>query len=289
MSQTANTAPVGVFDSGVGGLSVLRSIRDLLPHENLIYVADSAHLPYGEKSRDFVEHRAVAISQFLVSQGVKAIVVACNTATSAAITALRQRFELPIVGVEPALKPAVEKTRCGVVGVLATSGTLHGEKFHQLYERFATRVEVLMQSCPGLVEQVESGELSSARTRALVKRYVAPLLEHGADTLVLGCTHYPFLTPVIQEVAGTSVSVIDPSPAVARELQRRLAEKGLLSEETSGGIVRFWTSASVQTVQGLIRRLWGEQCSIEPLPLASACVDTQDSGIVQSDQSSVSS
>ncbi|MGD8790058.1 MAG: glutamate racemase [Burkholderiales bacterium] len=256
------SAPIGVFDSGVGGLSVLREIRRLLPTENLIYVADSAHVPYGEKSREFVEQRAVAISGFLIAQGAKVIVVACNTATSAAIVTLRVRFAVPIVGVEPALKPAAEVTRSGTVGVLATTGTLHGAKFHQLQERFAANVQVLMQACEGWVEQVETGDLTGPKARALVERQVLSLIERGADTLVLGCTHYPFLVPLIREVAGPDVHVIDPSQAVARELKRRMESANLLSAAGENGSENFWTTGDPERVGRVISVLWGRECEV---------------------------
>ena len=277
MRQTDNAAPVGVFDSGIGGLSVLREIRRLLPHEHLIYVTDSAHVPYGDKSREFVEQRSIAVSEFLISQGAKAVVVACNTATSAAIATLRARFKLPVIGVEPALKPATQKTRSGIIGVLATSGTLTGEKFTSLHQRFATDVQVLTQPCAGLVEKVESGELSGPKTRELVERYVLPLLERGADTLVLGCTHFPFLTPLILEVAGPDVSVIDPSPAVARELRRRLEEETLLSGDTGDGSERFWTTGLAQNMTTLLSQLWGVECEVGRVPTEWAGAATGES------------
>ncbi len=270
MNPPAETASIGVFDSGVGGLSVLREIRRLLPEENLIYVADSAHVPYGGKSREFVEQRAVAISQFLIDQGAKAIVVACNTATSAAIATLRARFPLPFVGVEPALKPAAEVTRSGVIAVLATRGTLHGEKLHLLQERFAANVQVLMQSCEGWVEQVETGDLTGPEARALVERHVLPLIERGADTLVLGCTHHPFLAPLIREVAGQGIDVIDPSPAVARELKRRMESENLLSASKKNGREHFWTTGDPQRVSRLISAVWGRACEVRQIVLPSA-------------------
>src|SRR5512135_3634561 len=213
---------IGVFDSGVGGLSVLRHIRRTLPDERLIYVADSGHVPYGDKSPEYIEQRSLALTRFLVEQGADAIVIACNTATAAAAAALRSRFSIPIVAMEPAVKPAVAATRSGVVGVLATIGTLESARFAALLERYAGEVESITQGCPGLVEQVELGELHSARTRELVERYTAPLLRRGADTLILGCTHYPFLAPLIREVVGEGVALIDTGAAVARQLQRRI-------------------------------------------------------------------
>ncbi len=278
MNPPTETAPIGVFDSGVGGLSVLREIRRLLPAENLHYVADSAYVPYGEKSREFVEQRAVAISQFLIAQGAKAIVVACNTATSAAVATLRAGFALPIVGVEPALKPAAEVTRSGVIGVLATRGTLHGEKLHQLQQRVAANVQVLAQACDGWVEQVETGDLTGPTARALVERHVRPLIERGADALVLGCTHHPFLAPLIREVAGPDVHVIDPSPAVARELKRRMESANLLSAATESGQEKFWTTGDPERVGPLISALWGRECEVGqvllPLPDADERIET---------------
>lgn len=266
LNQKNCPSPIGVFDSGIGGLSILREVRRLLPHEHLVYVADSAHMPYGDKSREFVVGRSISVSEFLITQGAKVIVVACNTATSAAIATLRERVAVPVIGVEPALKPAAQKTRSGIIGVLATSGTLQGEKFHQLYERFSENVEVLMQPCAGLVEQIEAGALTAKATRALVERYVIPLLDRGADTLVLGCTHYPFVAPLIQAVAGQSVSIIDPSPAVAREVRRRLAEKNQLSGNSGNPCECFWTSGSAIRIRVLMSQLWGDECDVRKLP-----------------------
>src|SRR5665647_112261 len=219
--RNTSAHPIGVFDSGVGGLAVLHEIRRELPNEDLLYVADSGHAPYGDKSAHVIEARSIAIVEFLISQHAKAIVVACNTATGVAIKALRSRFPVPIIAMEPAVKPAAAHTRSGVIGVLATSRTIASDNFAKLHERFGADVKILMQACPGLVEQVEAGNLSGDETRALLERYILPLLAQQADTLVLGCTHYPFLAPLIREIAGATVTVIDPSAAIARELRRR--------------------------------------------------------------------
>lgn len=258
--------PIGVFDSGVGGLSVLREIRRELPGENLLYVADSGHAPYGDKPAELIEARAVAIIEFLISQRAKAIVVACNTATGVAIRMLRARFPLPIVAMEPAVKPAAARTRSGVIGVLATSRTIASDNFAKLHERYAADVNILMQACPGLVEQVEIGNLGGAETRALVARYVAPLLAQGADTLVLGCTHYPFLAALIRETAGPAVNIIDPSAAIARELRRRLSGAGLLSSGGRAGTERFWTSAAPEAAGPVIAQLWQADTEVRRLP-----------------------
>jgi glutamate racemase len=253
---------IGVFDSGVGGLSVLREIRRELPFENLLYIADSRYAPYGDRPASFVRQRAQAIVASLIDQGAKAIVVACNTATAVAVEALRSTVTLPIVAIEPAVKPAAASTRSGVVGVLATTNTLASVKFATLVDQYAAGATVLTQACPGLVEQVESGALDDAAARALVERYVDPLLEEGVDTLVLGCTHFPFLTSVIQEVAGPNVAVIDPAVAVARELRRRLETAALLSESKEPGSEMFWTSGSVEEIAPVMSRLWGRDVEL---------------------------
>jgi glutamate racemase len=262
--QTAGA--IGVFDSGVGGLSVLRHVRAVLPHERLIYVADSGHVPYGDKPTSYIEQRSRAISRFLIEQGADAIVIACNTATAAAAATLRAEFALPIVAMEPAVKPAVTATKRRVVGVLATVGTLQSARFAALLEKHAGDVEIVTQGCPGLVEQVERGELSGPETRALVERYVAPLLERGADTIILGCTHYPFLEPTIREVAGTGIALIDTGAAVARQLQRRLQAE--LPDRVPGalGKAQFWSSGDAQQASRTISALWGGTVTVQSLP-----------------------
>ncbi len=257
--------PIGVFDSGVGGLSVLREIRRALPGEDLLYVADSAHAPYGDKSQQFIEARSIAITEFLVSRNAKAIVVACNTATGAAVTTLRSRFSVPIIAMEPAVKPAATHTKTGVIGVLATSRTLVSDNFVYLFARYGADVEIVGQACPGLVEQVEAGDLSGDKTRALLERYVLPLLERGADTLVLGCTHYPFLAPLIQEIAGSGVAVIDSAAAVARQLHRRLEAGDLLADGDRVGTECFWTSGALDKAQPLVSRLWKMDVEVRSL------------------------
>lgn len=270
--------PIGVFDSGVGGLSVLHEIRRTLPGENLLYVADSAHAPYGDKSRQFIEDRSIAISEFLISRQAKAIVVACNTATGAAVTALRSRFSMPIIAMEPAVKPAVANTRSGIIGVLATRRTLAGDNFVRLFARYSAEVEILGQACPGLVEQVEAGDLSGEKTRLLLEHYVLPLVEQGADTIVLGCTHYPFLAPLIQEIAGPAVAVIDSAAAVARQLYRRLEVGNLLAvkevaatqTEARTGTECFWTSNGLDSAKPIISQLWKRDVEVCLLPILHA-------------------
>lgn len=257
---------IGVFDSGVGGLSVLHHIRQVLPNERLIYVADSGHVPYGGKPARYIEARALAIARFLERQGADALVIACNTATAAAAPALRSCYRFPVVGMEPAVKPAVAATRAGKVGVLATVGTLESARFAALLERYGSEVEIITQGCPGLVEQVEAGALNTPETRALVGRYTAPLLARGVDTLILGCTHYPFLLPLIREAAGQAVHIIDTGAAVARQLQRRLADE--LPQRLAGTAPseEFWTSGEVLAASRTMSALWGAPVSAKRLP-----------------------
>lgn len=260
-----NRAPIGIFDSGVGGLSVLRHIRAELPHEELLYVADSAHAPYGGKSPQLIQTRSLALAEFLVAQGAKALVVACNTATAAAIGMLRARFSLPVIGMEPAVKPAVAATRSGVVGVLATTGTLKSAQFAALLENYGRNVRVVTQGCPGLVECVERGDLEASKTRELLRVYLEPLLAEGADTLVLGCTHYPFLRPLIEELTEGKVSLIDTGAAVARQVRRRIEDAALATSSVSPGGVYFWTTGDPGQAREVIGALWGA-ATVEMLP-----------------------
>jgi glutamate racemase len=242
--------PIGIFDSGIGGLSVLKYIHSSLPNEQLLYFADSAYAPYGGKTEDEIVQRSLAIAEFLMQYEAKALVVACNTATAAAIKALRARYpDLPLVGVEPGLKPAASLSRMGTVGVLATKGTLASEKFRLLREQIsaATNVQFLPQACVGLADQVEKGELQSAETTLLLRRYLEPLIEQGADTLVLGCTHYPFVLPLIEEIVArlTSkpIAIVDTGEPIARQLVRLLTERQILHEDGPGKIAAFTTGS----------------------------------------------
>lgn len=218
---------LGVFDSGVGGLSVLRHLRAQVPQADVLYFADQAHVPYGPRPLAEVRAFSEAITRFLLAQGAETIVVACNTASAAALRHLRRTFpNTPFVGMEPAVKPAAEHTRTGVVGVLATPATFQGELFNSVVERFANGVTVLRQVCPGLVQQIEAGRLDTPDTEALLRSWVAPMLAQHIDALVLGCTHYPFVIPLLEKICGPSVRVIDPAPAVARQAVRVQGDKG---------------------------------------------------------------
>jgi glutamate racemase len=264
--STNSEVPIGVFDSGVGGLSVLREIRRELPAEDLIYVADSGYAPYGDRPEGYVRDRAVAIMEFLRTQDIKAVVVACNTATGIAVDALRARYDVPIVAIEPAVKPAVARSRSRIVGVLATTQTLAGQKFAKLVSTHAGDVEVLTQAAPGLVDHVETGQLDTPSTRSLVERYLRPMLDKGADTVVLGCTHYPFLADLIREIAGPDVAVIDSAAPVARELRRRLQAGGLLASDDRRGTEAFWTTGSPDRVRSVMAQLWSADVELHELP-----------------------
>ena len=247
---------MGVFDSGVGGLSVLREIVRHLPHQEMLYFADSAHVPYGRRELDKIQAFSVSITSFLQEQGAGAVVVACNTASAAALYHLRERFDLPIVGMEPAVKPAAEQTRSQHVGVIATQATFQGELFARLVERFAQDTIVHTQVCPGLVERVEAGQLDDPEIEALLRGYLAPMLAAGIDSLVLGCTHYPFLRPAIERVVGPEVVILDPAPAVARQTGRVLARQGGLRQEGQGQVTYF-TSGDPNVFAATVRRLVG--------------------------------
>jgi glutamate racemase len=231
-----------------------------MPHEDTIYLADQAHVPYGRRSLGEVRGFSEAIARFLLEQRAKIVVVACNTASAAALYALRRTFpEVPFVGMEPAVKPAIERTRGGVVAVIATEATFQGELFASLLERYAHDVDVLTQVCPGLVGAVEAGALEAMETERLLKQCLTPLVEAGVDQLVLGCTHYPFLRAAIEDVVGEGVSVIDPAPAVARQTGRVLARRGTEAKDRgAGGRVGrhvFFTSGDAATFDGMMNRL----------------------------------
>ena len=222
------SAPIGVFDSGVGGLSVLRAIWQELPYEETIFLADQGHVPYGPRPLEEVRAFAEGITRYLLGQGAKLIVVACNAASAAALQHLRQVFpDTPFVGMEPAVKPAAESTHSGVVGVLATPATFQGALYASVVERFASGVRLLQHTCPGLVMQIERGDLNGPTTRRILEDALLPMLPQGIDTIVLGCTHYPFVIPMIQEICGPQVRVNDPAPAVARQVRRVLEGRGL--------------------------------------------------------------
>jgi glutamate racemase len=269
----SDSRPLGVFDSGVGGLSVLKEIRVSLPGEDLLYCADSGNAPYGEKPQSLIAARSLEICAFLIGQGAKALVIACNTATAAAAQAIRSKWpDIPVIGMEPAVKPATAATRNGVVGVLATNGTLKSVKFAALLDRFGKGVRVLTRPGVGLVEAVEQGEIESVRIREVLKKHLTSLLEGGADVIVLGCTHYVFLRDQVQAIVGPTVQVIDTGAAVADQVRRKLEEYDLLRESSRFGCEQFWASGDLQAVTRSIHVLWPGTQLCHPLP-PSACIE----------------
>ncbi len=260
---------IGIFDSGVGGLSVLRAVRTQLPHADLLYFGDSAHIPYGPRSLSEIRSFSEAITGFLLERDAQAIVVACNTASAAALKHLRATFPaVPFVGMEPAVKPAAEQTQTRVVGVLATPATFQGELFNSVVERFAQGVTVLPQVCPGLVQQIEAGELDSPETEAMLRGWVEPMLTQNIDALVLGCTHYPFVIPLLERICGPGVRVIDPAPAVARQVARVLdslegdaGSTGAQGRGGAGGVIYF-TSGAPEDFRRALKQLGIEESEV---------------------------
>lgn len=261
----AASDPIGIFDSGVGGLTILRAVQAALPCEDLVYVADAAHLPYGDKPLEYILERSIAISKFLLSLHAKAIVVACNTATAAAIDSLRERFPVPFIGVEPAVKPAAAATRSGVIGVLATSATLRSSRFAMLVERFGKKVKVLQQPCAGLAEHIERGDLDDTETERMVRGFVEPLLAAGADTILLGCTHYPLIAHIVRDIAGPGVAVVENGSAVASELGRQLVLHGTQCLRRTGSPT-FWSSGRIEQIELALERMQGQDSRVRPMP-----------------------
>ncbi|MEW6401420.1 MAG: glutamate racemase [Chloroflexota bacterium] len=259
-----STNPIGVFDSGVGGLSVLHAMREHMPAEDVIYFGDQGHVPYGPRPMEQIQNFSEGITNFLLSKNSKLIVVACNTASAAALKYLRARFpDVPFVGMEPAVKPAAETTQTGRVGVLATPATFQGALYASVVERFGNGVQLLQDTCPGLVRQIEDGELDSPTTRAILEDALRPMLAENIDTVVLGCTHYPFVIPLIQEIAGDKVRVIDPAPAVARQVKRLLEAANMLNPSTNRGSVEFYTSGDAPALEALLPKLLGESGKVQ--------------------------
>jgi glutamate racemase len=244
---------------------VLKAIHTQLPHEALWYVADSAHAPYGDRTPGFIIERAVAVTEFLVDSGAKAVVVACNTATAMAADILRARFNIPIIALEPAIKPAAAHTRTGAVGVLATSRTLESDSVARLCHLYGGTAQIILQPCPGLVEQVERGAMHSEMTSQLLQAYIRPVLDAGVDTIVLGCTHYPFLEPQIRALVGQSVTLLDSADAVARQVQRKVAAAEPRPNGDDARLTFFTTGDPAQATH-LISHLWGTQVEVLAIP-----------------------
>ncbi len=250
--------PIGVYDSGVGGLSVLRAIHSQLPNEETLYFADQAKVPYGERSLEEVRQLSEGVTRMMMKQGAKLIVIACNTASAAALKHLRALYpEFPFVGMEPAVKPAAEQTLTGKVGVLATPAAFQGELYASVVERFAKDVQIFQATCPGLVKQIERGYLNTYLTRNILQQALQPMLAEGVDTLVMGCTHFPFVIPLIQEIAGETVRIIDPAPAIARQTERVLIQQYLLRTSSAKLSHRYLTSGDPTRFSRLLEQLLG--------------------------------
>lgn len=263
---------IGIFDSGVGGLSVLKAIREALPEEDLIYVADSLFAPYGDKPPQYITRRTLEIAKWLQSVGVRALTLACNTATAVAVKTLRDHTQLPVVAIEPAIKPAVHLTQTGVIGVLATQQTVQSENVIGLCELHGSGKKIILQACPGWVELVEHGDLQGANTDALLKKFIDPLITQGADTLVLGCTHFPFLRSSMERLYGYDINLLDPAQSVAKELVRRLEQSHLTSQnpgvikvKSEIGQTRLLTTGDTKHANQVMSLLWGDHVKVEHL------------------------
>jgi glutamate racemase len=262
--KITSSNPIGVFDSGLGGLSVLRAMRVLMPEESILYFGDQGHVPYGPRSMGQIQSFSEGITKFLLNHDSKLIVVACNTASAAALAYLRGCFpDVPFVGMEPAVKPAAETTKTGKVGVLATPATFQGALYASVVERFGAGVELFQHTCPGLVGQIEKGDLDSNATRAILEDALHPMLAKNIDTVVLGCTHYPFVIPLIEQIVGENVRVIDPAPSVAKQVKRLLEAQGMKSQTQGQAFVRFFTSGDPSEMKSMLPFLLGESGEVE--------------------------
>lgn len=257
---------IGVFDSGIGGLSVLRQIRETLPTADLAYVGDQAHVPYGSRSLEEIRRYSDGIAGFLIGLGARVVVVACNTASGAALAHLREHYpDTLFVGMEPAVKPAAEHTQSGVVGVLATPGTFRGELYSSVVERFARDVTLLEHTCPGLVNEIESGQLDSPRLMQILREALTPMLNARIDTVVLGCTHYPFAIPAIRQIVGPGIQVIDPAPAVAKQVLRVYSAAGPGIENSPHPHTVYFTSGDAARMSVQIKLLLGLEAHVSQL------------------------
>lgn len=262
--MTAETPLIGIFDSGVGGLSVLREIHALLPAQPVLYFADQGHVPYGSRQIEEVRAFARGITRYLLGQGAQLIVIACNTASVAALKILRDEFpQIPFVGMEPAVKPAAEQSLSRKIGILATEATFQTAMYASVVDRFAHGVTLMEDPCPGLVSQIEKGNLAGKETRAILTRALEPMVNAGVDTIVMGCTHYPFVIPLIHELAGSQLRIIDPAPAVARQVRRVLEANNLLNPGSDVAMVRFVTSGDVAQFQQALHLLIGVEAPVE--------------------------
>ncbi|NOQ78025.1 MAG: glutamate racemase [Gammaproteobacteria bacterium] len=259
-----NNQPIGIFDSGVGGLSVLQHVHQLLPQEHILYIADSGYAPYGCQDNSFIEQRSRVITEHLIAQGAKAIVIACNTATASIIESFRQQYGIPFIGIEPGIKPAIAMTKNGHIGIMATTGTLSSTRYSELRQRFGDSVNVHNQACPGLADQVEAGLLDDPDTMQLLKKYLSILEKKQVDTIVLGCTHYSFLITQIKKIMGPSIQLVDTSYAIAEQLKRVLEQESSKNKAVSGSI-NYYTTGSIDNTKSTINSLLGYDVTVNPL------------------------
>jgi len=266
-TKTFDNRSIGIFDSGIGGLSIAKRISEQLPHENLIYVADSQHAPYGEKSTDFITQRVIVIAQQLIKQECKALVIACNTATVNAISQLRAQVDIPIIGVEPAIKPAAKQSLNKKVAVLVTQATSQNPNFQRLIDRHHNGALVTIQPCPGLVELIEQGKQNSGQCYQLLKKYLEPLISAGVDTLVLGCTHYPFVLEAITSITGGLIHVLETATPVTSYLSGQLKDKGLSANIKQTGKHQFFSSKVSEHQQQLFSQLWQTPLTVNALTI----------------------
>lgn len=244
--------PIGIFDSGVGGTSIWKEIHWLLPNENTIYLADSANAPYGLKGKKTIINLSIKNTEYLIDKGCKLIVVACNTATTNAIHVLRETYDIPFIGIEPAIKPAALNTQTKAIGILATKGTLTSDLFHKTTNLFASNIKVIERIGEGIVELIESGQLDSEDMKALLKVYLKPMIDANIDYLVLGCTHYPYLIPILVDLLPKHVKIIDSGEAVARQTKAVLEKNNLLDIQTTHPINQFFTNGNPEVMQTLL-------------------------------------
>lgn len=265
-----DNSPIGIFDSGLGGLTVWRRIKKILPNEQLIYLADSGNCPYGPKPEEEIKRLAIACTDFLIDKGCKIIVVACNTATSAAISHLREKYAIPFVGMEPAIKPAARLSKTGSVGILATAGTLNGELYKQTQQRYANHVKIQLQIGTGLVQLVEKGETDTPEAAALLKSYLEPMLEANIDQLVLGCSHYPFFKPLLKTLTLGKVRIVEPSKAIARQTRRVLLLNKLLAnpKEENRLTDEFYTTGSTELMNQFLSKVLRLEAKVDAVPFA---------------------
>lgn len=252
-----NNRPIGIFDSGVGGTSILKEVQKMLPNESSIYLADSKNAPYGEKSPEEIIELSIKNTEFLISKGCKLIVVACNTATTNAISYLRQNYQMPFIGIEPAIKPAALNSKSKKVGVLATKGTLTSDLFHNTSDLHAKEISIIEQVGTGLVPLIEAGQVDSQQMRILLEGFIKPMVDEGIDYLVLGCTHYPYLIPVLREILPENVKIIDSGEAVAKQTKAILIENDLMNLSENEAYHELFTNTSVALLQSFVNDMTG--------------------------------